>query len=65
VDAVSKDDVALEDSAKVKVTISVGVASFPDDANTKEGLVKTADKALYQAKKLGKNRACMFGAADQ
>ncbi len=32
------------------VTISVGVACYPDDATDKEGLVETADQALFLAK---------------
>jgi diguanylate cyclase (GGDEF)-like protein len=40
----------------VGLTVSVGVASFPDHAGTIGGLVKAADKALYAAKAQGKNR---------
>jgi len=40
--------------------ISIGIATFPNDAQSKEGLIKAADKALYTAKELGKNRVCMF-----
>lgn len=38
------------------VTISVGVAAFPDDAPTPEGLFKAADNSLYAAKASGRNR---------
>ena len=38
------------------VTISMGVATYPDDASTMQELVREADKALYRAKALGKNR---------
>jgi two-component system cell cycle response regulator len=37
------------------ITVSVGLASFPDDALTKRTLVERADQALYQAKRSGKN----------
>lgn len=40
----------------VPVTISVGVASFPADAETAEDLVKAADAACYLAKQGGRNR---------
>jgi len=40
----------------VPVTISVGVATFPGDADTPEGLVKAADLALYAAKQSGRNK---------
>jgi diguanylate cyclase (GGDEF)-like protein len=49
---------AVEDRFQhtVKLTVSVGVASFPNDAHTVAELVKAADKALYAAKARGKNR---------
>lgn len=34
---------------------SIGVALFPDDANTASGLMKNGDIAMYQAKMAGKN----------
>ena len=40
------------------ITISVGVATCPEDAIDKKDLVKKADEALYRAKKEGKNRVC-------
>ncbi|MCM8813083.1 MAG: sensor domain-containing diguanylate cyclase [Candidatus Omnitrophica bacterium] len=43
-----------------RVTVSIGVASFPQDTTAKEFLVKYADKALYAAKSIGRNRVCMF-----
>lgn len=42
------------------VTVSIGLSSYPEDAQTKEDLVLKADQALYQAKRLGKNRLCLF-----
>ena len=43
------------------VTISVGVASFPDHAVNADALVAAADKALYEAKRSGKNRVQVWG----
>ena len=43
---------------KTKVTVSVGCAAFPRDAQAKEDLIHKADKALYKAKEDGRNRVC-------
>ncbi len=40
----------------IKVTISMGVASYPQDALTRRALIEKADKALYKAKQEGRNR---------
>jgi diguanylate cyclase (GGDEF)-like protein len=39
------------------VTLSLGVASYPQDGRTPEALTKAADSGLYFAKRNGKNRA--------
>ena len=54
-------DIVLNGSAKTRVSVSIGIATFGEDAFMKDKLLKLADKALYEAKKLGKNRICMFG----
>ena len=41
------------------ITISIGAASFPEDAEGKEALISKADKALYKAKRSGKNKVCV------
>jgi diguanylate cyclase (GGDEF)-like protein len=41
-----------------KVTVSCGVASFPEDGTDGSSLIEAADRALYQAKELGRNRIC-------
>ena len=43
-----------------KVTVSIGVAIVPSDANSARTLIKYADSALYRAKDSGKNRVCHF-----
>jgi diguanylate cyclase (GGDEF)-like protein len=40
------------------ITASLGVATFPLHASSRELLVTTADRALYQAKRTGRNRVC-------
>jgi diguanylate cyclase (GGDEF)-like protein len=41
------------------ITVSIGVASFPKDAQMKEELIYKADHALYKAKEQGRNRVCV------
>lgn len=52
--------IALEGGAELKITISAGVASMPGDATTGADLISSADKALYAAKRGGRNRAISF-----
>jgi diguanylate cyclase (GGDEF)-like protein len=44
-----------------RITVSIGVACFPGAAGGPGELVRNADKALYVAKRLGKNRVEVFG----
>ncbi len=37
------------------ITVSIGLASYPEDGVSKRALVERADQALYQAKRSGKN----------
>lgn len=41
---------------KGRVTISVGVASFPQDTQNEDDLIRLMDQALYRAKNSGRNR---------
>ena len=43
---------------KTHVMVSVGVASFPKDAKSKDDLIFKADEALYKAKETGRNKVC-------
>ncbi len=45
---------------KTHVTVSIGVATLPQDAYTSEKLIDMADQAMYRAKKEGRNRVCPF-----
>jgi two-component system, cell cycle response regulator len=42
------------------LTISIGVASFPDDSKDPIELVEMADSALYRAKREGRNKVCAY-----
>jgi diguanylate cyclase (GGDEF)-like protein len=48
------------DGEEVYVSVSGGVACFPDDAVTQEELVEHADAALYASKQAGRNLVTGF-----
>ena len=39
-----------------RITVSVGVATFPEDGATAETVLEAADQALYVAKRQGRNK---------
>lgn len=41
-------------------TISVGIATFPDDASEAANLIDRSDQALYVAKQTGRNKVCVY-----
>jgi len=45
---------------QVEVTVSIGVAIYPEDAEDLEGLIHCADEAMYRSKANGKNQICRF-----
>jgi len=53
--AVKKEDIELR-RIKTHISVSVGVASFPEDARVQDELIMKADERLYKAKREGKDR---------
>src|SRR5437899_2442227 len=49
-----------EENRTHRMTISIGIAAFPDDAREPIQLVDKADAALYAAKRGGRNRGCAY-----
>jgi diguanylate cyclase (GGDEF)-like protein len=43
---------------KLRLTISIGVATFPEHGGGRDALLDAADKAMYRSKSLGRNRVC-------
>jgi diguanylate cyclase (GGDEF)-like protein len=43
-----------------RLTVSLGIASFPEDADAIHDLIHAADLALYRAKDLGRNRTVLY-----
>jgi diguanylate cyclase (GGDEF)-like protein/PAS domain S-box-containing protein len=58
-EAARKSQVRLGDSVLEPVTLSIGVALFPQDGTSTEELLQAADSALYRAKKEGRDRVCL------
>ena len=56
--AVKKEGIELR-RIKTHITLSVGVATFPEDAKSHEELIMKADGNLYKAKRGGKDRVAI------
>ena len=54
-----KDDKGHIKYQNIQITISVGVSEILE-GDTPESCVARADKAMYRAKKTGKNKVCMY-----
>ncbi len=50
----------LSERDQEQLTVSIGVASHPQDSGSTEGLIRAADEALYYCKNNGRNRICRF-----
>ena len=49
-------DVTREQSGGYRLTCSIGVAHFPGDGSDRNSLIENADRAMYAAKRLGRNQ---------
>ncbi|MBW1790868.1 MAG: diguanylate cyclase [Deltaproteobacteria bacterium] len=49
------------DTDRATVTVSVGVSTYPKDGEDPKSIIKTADDAMYQAKKRGRNQVFLAG----
>ncbi len=54
---IEKSDFRVYDE-KINLTVSIGVASSPEDTKNLDRLIEKADQALYKAKKSGRNQVC-------
>lgn len=55
---ISNIEINIDASTTLKTTVSIGIAEFPISADNEKDLIDAADKALYQAKRHGKN--CVY-----
>ncbi|WP_188067394.1 GGDEF domain-containing protein [Brevibacillus brevis] len=51
-----------QDDCCILIAVSVGIARYPQDANTADGLKRAADEALYRSKRKGKNCTTVYAA---
>lgn len=47
---------------ELKITVSIGVSTYPQDGKDMARLIDRADSALYKAKQSGRNKVCLYGA---
>ena len=59
-EAINGHTFGVEDCQALTVTVSIGLAGFPDDADSGKELIVAADRALYDAKRAGRNCVCSF-----
>ncbi len=52
---IAKHTIKVKADVELNITTSIGVASFPEHADSWEGLFEAADKAMYSAKNAGRN----------
>jgi diguanylate cyclase (GGDEF)-like protein len=58
---VEAHEILLDSGESVRITVSVGVASWPEVPVTESwDLLRLADAALYEAKRAGRNRVCAY-----
>lgn len=64
---IEKEDIEGEKESQPnsQLTISIGVAIFPIDANKESRLIEAADSALYKAKQAGRNKVCIYNKKPQ
>ncbi len=58
--AVERQSFDIGGGKTASITVSIGVATYPQQVNSLEALVKAADVALYAAKQGGRNRMCRY-----
>ena len=61
------DDLVLEEDAALPLdlTASLGLAFFREDGDDPKSLMRSADRALYMAKRLGRNRVVLASALEE
>lgn len=58
----TKELIGDAENQAISLTVSIGIAVYPQHSKEKMGLIMAADSALYQAKRLGRDRVCAYKA---
>lgn len=56
--ALAGDHFLTEQQRELRITVSCGIAAYPEDAETMVDLRGNADHVLFEAKRWGKNSVC-------
>jgi len=56
-----EEEIFKVDSEETHATVSIGISFFPDDTKDLMKLIDYSDKALYEAKRTGRNKICIYG----
>lgn len=56
--SVAEYNFLTNEGVNIRFSVSIGVALFPDHANSKKAIIEIADQAMYSAKKLSRN--CVY-----
>ncbi|MFA7084304.1 MAG: GGDEF domain-containing protein [Arcobacteraceae bacterium] len=57
---IAQNEIDVYAGTKLRKTVSIGLAVFPDDGKTFDTVCKNADIALYEAKNKGRNQVVVF-----
>ncbi|MFA5083022.1 MAG: sensor domain-containing diguanylate cyclase [Hydrogenophilaceae bacterium] len=62
---IGKTEIPLEHGLPLQFTVSIGVVTLSGRSSNIDTLLNQADTALYEAKRSGRNRVCVYQAPDQ
>jgi diguanylate cyclase (GGDEF)-like protein len=50
-----------KEGLNISITSSFGISGYPEDDETRDGLIEKCDAAMYAAKRMGRNRVVLYG----
>jgi diguanylate cyclase (GGDEF)-like protein len=59
-----RDHLATTEFGGGRITLSMGIAEFPAHGDSSEAVIASADAAMYQAKRAGRDRVAIAGRSD-